>query len=59
MKTLDVSWAAEETVAIDIAGSDATDVKEWHEPVADAAVAPGNLIVITCSGGVLRQWPRS
>jgi hypothetical protein len=60
MKTLDVSWKTDQRVAIEITSRETQQLqtKNAKQLVRVTAVS-GNLIIITCSGGVLRHWPRS
>ena len=60
MKTLDVSWKTDQRVAIEITSREAQQLSAKNaKQVIRVPAASGNLIIITCSGGVLRHWPRS
>jgi hypothetical protein len=59
MKTLNVSWKTDEPVPIEIRADPQKLPGNCDKQVIRPPSSSRNLIVITCSGGVLRHWPRS
>lgn len=57
MKTLEVGWITETPVKVDITRKSTDSKTSSAHGDCLPAVLPDNLIVITCSGGVLRHWP--
>jgi hypothetical protein len=57
MKNLEVNWINEPPVKVEVTRKTIDSTTPAAHGAGLPAVLPENLIVITCSGGVLRQWP--